>query len=586
MRFTIPAPRTVGLACLLALALGARATAQDTPTTTTPPTTLPAEDDTVGFETPRSAIRGFLAATSDGDWDGAATYLDLRDRPKTPPVMLARELKTVLDRKLVLDIDALGRTPEGEPSDNLPASRDQFGAIKTATGTVKLYVERVPAPDGTRQWKIARATVAQIPKLYAEFGDGPLATVLPDPFFDIRFLDVQLWQWLGLLTTLLGAAIVAFVFTWPLVRLVRFFARRASAVVDDQVIPVIVGPLRLGLAIVLFAAVRPALRLPLAAQSVLGGLETVAMVVAVTWLLMRLADAGRRILEQRLVARGQAPSVALIPLAERVVKVLILILAVLAALQNVGFNATGVLAGLGVGGLAVALAAQKSLENLFGGLSLIADQPVRVGDFCRFGTNTGTVEDIGLRSTRVRTLDRTLITIPNAEFATLQLENFAARDRMRLTCTLGLRYETTPDQLRFLLIELKKLLLSHPKISPDPARVRLVGFGQSSLDVELFAFVMTRDADDFLAIREDLFLRILDLVAACGTGFAFPSQTVYEANDGIDAERQKAAEAAVARWRAEGRLPLPTVPRDEATAIAGTLDWPPQGSAERRREEP
>ncbi len=129
-------------------------------------------------------------------------------------------------------------------------------------------------------------------------------------------------------------------------------------------------------------------------------------------------------------------------------------------------------AGLGVGGIAIALAAQKTIENLFGGITLYGDSPVRVGDFCRFGDKVGTVEEIGIRSTRVRTLDRTVVTIPNADFSNLQLENFAKRDRMRLFAMIGVRYETTPDQLRYILVEVRKLLYAHERVTADPARIR------------------------------------------------------------------------------------------------------------------
>ena len=152
----------------------------------------------------------------------------------------------------------------------------------------------------------------------------------------------------------------------------------------------------------------------------------------------------------------------------------------IAVLENFGFNVTGVLAALGVGGLAVALAAQKTVENLFGGVTLIADQPVRVGDLCRFGDRTGTVEDIGLRSTRLRTPERTVVSVPNGEFASMQLENFAPRDRIRLQAMLALRYETTPAQMRAVLSAISKLLLGNPKIAPNSAYARFVGFGVSA----------------------------------------------------------------------------------------------------------
>jgi MscS family membrane protein len=236
-------------------------------------------------------------------------------------------------------------------------------------------------------------------------------------------------------------------------------------------------------------------------------------------------------------------------------------------------------AGLGVGGIAVALAAQKSLENLFGGISLFADRPVRVGDFFRYGAEVGTVEEIGLRSTRIRTLDRTVVAIPNAEFSNLRLENFAKRDRMRLWTMIGVRYETTPDQLRFLLARLREILWAHPRITDDPARVRFVGFGRHSLDLEVFAYANTDDWGEFLGIREDIYLRFMDAVKEAGTGFAFPSTTTYVGrDDGLGAEETRRAEARVAEWREKGELPFPHFPEDFREEKWNTGDWPPPGS--------
>jgi MscS family membrane protein len=210
----------------------------------------------------------------------------------------------------------------------------------------------------------------------------------------------------------------------------------------------------------------------------------------------------------------------------------------------------------------------------------VADQPVRVGDFCKFGDKVGTIEDIGLRSTRVRTLDRTVVSIPNAEFAQIQLENYAKRDRIRLLCMLGLRYETSPDQLRHVLAGLRRLLLAHPKVLPDPARVRFVGFGAYSLDLEVVAYIATSDWSEFLEIREDIFLRMMDTVGESGTGFAFPSQTTYLSRDGgLDPERTRKAEDEVEVWRQDSRLPFPHFGEATISELDGTLDYPPRGSA-------
>lgn len=205
---------------------------------------------------------------------------------------------------------------------------------------------------------------------------------------------------------------------------------------------------------------------------------------------------------------------------------------------QIGIPVYGVVAGLGIGGLAIALAAQPTMENLIGGVILYADQVLRVGDFCRLGTLTGTVETIGIRSTRIRALDKTLITVANADLVKMQIVNFSRRDCTHLHTVLGLRYETTPEQLRQILRQLHELLAGHPKVLEQDLRVRFIAFGPHSLDIEIFAYVATPARPEFLAIQEDIFLSIIDLVEAAGSGFAFPSTTAYLARDpGIDKDR-------------------------------------------------
>jgi MscS family membrane protein len=566
-------------ACLLVIALSFAATpagAQPVSTPALPPGELKAD-------TPRAGMRGYLEACRAGDYAAAAEYLDLRALPPaargTRGPILARELKAVLDQSLWVDLDAVSDVPEGDRDDGLPAQRELVGTIDTEKGPVPLLLERVRGKGGTLLWKIAAATVAQIPALYEEVGYGALADYLPSVFFQIQVLDLQLWQWVGLLLLVGAVAAVSWVVTAVILRLARPVVSRSRTTWDEQILALAVGPLRLIVAVALFSAGTYPLGLAIPVQAFLGALQKAVTIIAVTWLLVRAVGAIARSVEDRLVARGQALALSVVPLGRRTVQVLIIGLASLAVLQNLGVNVTGLLAGLGLGGLAVALAAQKTVENLFGGITLIADQPVRVGDFCRFDGKLGTVEEVGLRSTRVRTLDRTLVTIPNAAFSAMQLENFSKRDRIWFHTTLGLRYETTPDQLRYVLIELKRLLLSHPKVDPDPARPRFVGFGAYSLDIELFAYIKTNDYNQFLAIQEDLLLRIMDLVEASGSGFAFPSQTLYAAKDtGLDAQKGRAAETQVQQWRESG-LGLPHIRPEQLAAWRDTLQYPPQGSA-------
>lgn len=248
--------------------------------------------------------------------------------------------------------------------------------------------------------------------------------------------------------------------------------------------------------------------------------------------------------------------------------------------DRLGLPLYGLLAGLGVGGLAIALAAQPAIENLLGGLSLYADKPVRIGDVCRYGSDTGTVEGIGLRSTRMRGPDRTLTSIPNAALSKLPIVNLSRRDKLQIRTVLGVRYETTPDQLRHLLARIRETLLAHPRVEQESAYARFVAFGASSLDIEVTAYVLTSDYKEFLAIQEDLLLRIMDLVEASGTGFAFPSQTLYFARDaGLNPEKTRAAQTQVQAWRADSKLPFPELSPQERERLRGTLPYPPPGSA-------
>ncbi len=586
----------VALALLLAAALSgapAAAGAEETPESGDPSVAEPgdapsAESDVpanaeLDPDTPRGAVAAYLEAGRQGDWEEAARFLNLSPVPRNERAsqgpVLARQLKTVLDRELWVELELLSRRPEGDPDDGLPRGRDRVGVIRTASGEVSVLVERVAGETGP-EWKIAAATVARIPELYEEFGDGLLGRVLPPVFFDSQLFGVQLWQWIGLLGLVFVAWLASWAFVRVLVGLVRPLVARSKTEIDDHLFAAVLGPARLIAALGFFRLGLVPLALSLPAQRFLVGAEKVLAIVAVAWFLLRLIDLLSQMAASRLEARDQTEVVRFMPLGRKTVKVVVVGLAVLAGLDSFGFDVTALIAGLGIGGLAVALALQKTLENLFGGATLIADRPVQVGDFCRFGDKVGTVEEIGLRSTRVRTLDRTLVSVPNADFSTLQLENFAKRDRIWYHPTLGLRYETTPDQLRYVLVEIRKMLYAHPKVDPDPARVRFTGFGACSLDLAIFAYVRVTDYAEFLEVAEDLNLRIMDIVEAAGSGFAFPSSTTYVAkDDGLDAERVREAEATVRDWREKGELCLPGFPPEKREALRETLAYPPEGSA-------
>ncbi len=214
-----------------------------------------------------------------------------------------------------------------------------------------------------------------------------------------------------------------------------------------------------------------------------------------------------------------------------IIRVAVVVFAMLMLADVLQVPYQSVLAGLGLGGLAVALAAQSTLQNFISGITLYFDKPIAVGDYCQFGDKSGTVEFIGMRSTRIRTQAHTLLTIPNSEFSNMQIENYAKRDHMFLITTLNLRYETSPEQLRHLLSELRALLLAHPKVANDSVTVRFEGFGAHSLDIAIAAYVLSNDYSDFVEIREDIYLNIMQVIEALGTKLAVPAVVNYNSKD-------------------------------------------------------
>lgn len=306
---------------------------------------------------------------------------------------------------------------------------------------------------------------------------------------------------------------------------------------------------------------------------------TVFLYVAAVWIFWHLVNAVFEWATRSSAIPDESLDANLLRLSARVVGFVGGVAILLYGAQDLGLPLLGLVTGLGIGGLAVALAVRPTLENLVGGLILYTDRPVRVGDMCSFGAHTGFVESIGVRSTQIRGLDRTLIFVPNASFANMEIVNWGRCDKMLIHSTLGLRYETEPDQLRHVLVKLREMLHAHPKIESETVRVRFIGHGESSLDVQVRVYALTREWNEFYAIQEDISLRANEIVRKSGTGFAFPSRTLYMGRDGgLDTELGESAVEEVAAWRRYNRLPFPVLTSARVEELEGTLDYPPHGS--------
>jgi MscS family membrane protein len=547
-----------------------------------PPAGSPgATADPYGRQTPAGAVMGFLSAGTRGDWSRAAEYLDTK-LSESRAGDLARELKVLLDRGLTIDLDRLSRKPEGEQDERVAKDHELLGSIDTQSGKLDILLVRVRYGDQPPFWLFAPETLRAVPTAYQEFEPSFIEAYLPTSFVQGYGEKYRLWSW----AVMLAAGVAAFLLAVLLARLctllVRLVVSRAPGGLGVSSVRALLPPVRWLIFGLMLRAMSEFL-LTLRQRYIGGRMATILIIAAATWLGVTIFATTIGRWAGSLERRGATERIALVRLAGRLLQTVAVVVGVLALLGAIGFNLTPVLAGLGVGGIAVALASQKTLENLFGGMMVIGDSPIRIGHFCRVGTMTGTVEDIGLRSTRIRTIARTVISIPNGDLASQSIENFAARDKLLFNPVFPLRYETTAEQLRFVLAEARALLYRHQRIESSSARVRLLRFGQSGLEIEVFAYVTVTDYEQFLAIQEDLLLRLMDTIEASGTALAFPSQTMYFTRDaGIDQDKSARAVDAVREWRERGELPFPDITPEQKASLNGTIEYPPGESALRR----
>ncbi len=534
-------------------------------------------DDEFNRGVPRTMVQGFFLAVRERDFEKAAEYLDLRHLPekvkKIPGAELAREFRIVLARTIWIDLGELSLDPEGHDNDGLPSYRERIGRIKAESKTFDILLQKVPRGDGVSIWKFSNKTIAQVPEMYAIFGHEFLDGILPPWFFEIRLFEIYLGEWVAIFAIGLIAYLVAVGLTAPM----YYWMRKKETPVYTQLLKFFQKPFRFLILIIVANQLLSMLHLSLVTQA-LHEAQTITFVI-VTWFAIRVIDFGFVRFALRMKKKGQTGMAVFLPSLGNVLKVVLALGVLIFWLDNIGVRVTALVAGLGIGGLAVALAAQKSLENVIGAITLYTSRPVKVGDFCRFGDSYGTVEEIGLRATKVRTHDSTVINVPNAEFSSIQLENFSLREHMWYHPKIRLRYGTTPDQLRYVLVEVRKMFYSHPKMLPSPARIRFEGFGEHSLDLQVFAFLDVNNPNDFTEVAEDLNLRIMDIVAKAGTEFAIPSQSLYvQRGRGLDEAKIDEAENCVKEWKDNNALYLPSFPQEKIEELQGSLDYPPAGS--------
>ena len=513
-------------------------------------------DDALDRGVPRTSLEGYFKAVKANDLETAIKFLDTRKLPKSyskkDKLALASQLKVVLDRELWVDMELLSTDPHGHTNDGLPKYRDLVGQIKVEQKHYDILLQRVPRGDGVYIWQFSSQTVRDIPVLYKTFGYGQIGEKLSSYFPPYKALGLFLWQWVFLLLISLSAMLVLYPFThiasW-------FITRKANSSIKKIVGRFIRGPLFFAIVIIItrnnFDLISPSLT----ARAFFDA-GTLAVFVGI-WLSMGIVSIFREIFTQRFEKRGLDNAVVLLRPAATAINIIIFFIGVLIWLDNIGFRVTTVLAGLGIGGIALALATQKSIEDFIGALTLYLSAPVKVGDFCRFGNKTGTVEEIGLRATKIRTLEDTVITIPNSEFSSTQIENLAERKRFRFYLKLPLCINTTPDQIRYIVLEFKRLLHAYQMVDEAPIRVTFIGIDKNAWIIEIHCYLKTNDTNIFKIISEDLNLRFMDIVNTAGVNISINSMMEYQGNSiESDTKARKLVEQKIDSLRKAGNLSM------------------------------
>ena len=482
-------------------------------------------DERISRDSPRASVGHFLMLCRAGSYDRAALYLELAPEQKEKGATLARRLKAVLDRKSWVDVSALSTLPTGNPDDGLPPYTDEVGRIQSERGVVE-PIRIVRRKQEIVRWVFSSTTVSRIDGWYERLSDRWLLESLPSWLLAIGPRELMWWQWLALPLLIGFAWLCASLLAHLSAKLLARITSRSLTTWDDAMVERIKRPLTLWWTLAVIYLMLPWLALYAPAEKFVLRIMHTAFLVGIFWAVSRAIDVSAQAVFRSPWARTHDASRSLIALGARVAKVAIVVVAGVALLSQLGYPVASILAGLGVGGLAVALAAQKTVENLFGAFSIGADQPFREGDFVRVDDFQGTVEQIGLRSTKFRTADRTIISIPNGKLAEMKIETFAARDRLRFAMILGLVRNTSSQQLRTVIEGIEGVLWAQPKLFPSSAVVRFEKFGPSSLDLDVSAYFETRDWAEFQKIRQELLLEFLTVIERAGTSLALPATNV------------------------------------------------------------
>lgn len=520
----------LGWCAVFAAASSVQAQVPGVPPAATPAAQAPA-GDVLGRESPFGTVTGFNRAVHRGDLSLAARYLELRGRQLARAEELARDLNTLLDRYYTKSLISISSEAAGNQKDGLPPDQERV-PIEFGADTYDLVLKRVADPDAGQIWLFSSVSLTDVPRLVGSRQVTWIETFMPASLTARQILGASYAQWIVAAASIVVPVAVFWLIgqlTVGLLRRIRSSTDRSLAI--DRWWKRLRRPLVIGLALLIHILVMRNLGFSLQfrylyARSVVA--LTVVILGVLFWRLMSLSfqHAG-----QVALRTGHAGTRTLLLLTERIAKVVLTLFAILGLLTLAGLDLGTALAGVGILGIAVAFGAQKTVENLLGGVFLLSDGVIAVGDYCRLSDREGWIEDITLRSVRLRTLQQTLLSVPAGALSQANIENYRTRDKILIQSRLRLRYGVTVEQLQRILDGIRQLIAGDDRLNQNSARVRLVEFTANGVELEFFAFAETGDVLVFLEVREQVLLRIAGVIESAGAAFAAPPQFMYGARE-------------------------------------------------------
>ncbi len=463
--------------------------------------------DPFGRQTPRSTVQGFIKALAENNASLAANYLSLNSGENS--VESVRQLKLALDTGGRLNPELqIDNTSSGNLADQLPPTLEKVGTITAPDQVIDIVLVRKVSEHGGQYWQISSETLQAIrdsniaakPSLIDKYTLKPLQDKMVGGYNLADIFAVFL-----LAIVCIAASYVFFAVLYFIIKAYYPKVRNKPLPIDIKfILPLALVMTSLILyEVMVFAGVSVTVREPV------NRIKDIIGWFASTWLLLRVVDAIFSRAERQSYKKNQTERVSILSLLHKIIKTLLLILASIFIFGNLGFDLTTGIAALGVGGLALALGAQKMIENLVGSVVVVADQPVRVGDYCKFGDLEGTVVDIGIRSTRLRTLNRTIVTVPNGEFSSMSIENFASRDMYHFLHNIYIKRNVDATTLENFLKEMEEFLEEHEFTNSEWTQVRIAELCQDSMVIEFRAYIYASGADEFYDKQTQLLIEIL-----------------------------------------------------------------------------